>query len=154
MAEKISANRDPDWRRYPDTILRFHSAPALNIDLRSAISGQHRAALEPLGLAGVFAVITAFDPLGHDLRAEENAVRAAALESRLSSQGEHFVSVDACSPDGSHCEASVAWKTSLSAATALAVELEQMAFFWHDGNIFWIVGALAASDPIALPRSG
>jgi len=38
-------------------------------------------------------------------------------------------------------------------ATALARELEQVAFFWFDGKRFWIIGAMLEADPLMLPRS-
>lgn len=153
MAGRVSAERDPDWRQYPDTILRFHSNPPVTIDLRAPLSGQDHLALQAIGLNGPFAVMTAFDPLGRNLSRSENSARASALESRLAARSESYVAVDACSPDGGHCEASVALRTDLETAGAVASEFEQMAFFWYDGRMFWIIGALATTDPTPLPMS-
>lgn len=61
--------------------------------------------------------------------------------------------VDACSPDRSHCECSVAVVMEQDRALALARELEQVAIFWFDGKRFWILGAIVESDPLMLPRS-
>ena len=154
MGGSGASERDPDWRNYPDTVLWFQSAPPLRVDLRSALSERERRAFADMGLHGTFAVITAFDPLGHDLPRDENMMRAESLERRLTATREVFVRVDACSPDRSHCEASLAWKTGLQEASRLARELEQIGFFWFDAEIFWIIAAAAGTDPIALPRTG
>lgn len=143
---------DPDWHRYPDTVLHFRSARALRVDLREPVGQGTVAALESLGLVGPFAVLTAHDPRGRDEDAEVNARRAAVLDERLRAVGAHFMHVDACSPDGSHCEDSVAARIEREQATTLAREFEQVALFWFDGEKFWIVGALAGGDPVMLPR--
>jgi hypothetical protein len=109
--------------------------------------------LDRAGLSGTFAIITPCDPLGRDLPAEENAALMKNFLLALRDDGWHFVRVDACSPDGSHCEPSIALKTDLARARVIAREREQMAFFWYDGNAFWIIGALASSEPIPLPPS-
>lgn len=143
---------DPDWHKYPDTVLHFATEPAVRIDLREPLGKDARAALEGIGLSGPFAVMTAQDPRGTNAPAAVNAQRAAELNSRLTALGAFFVEVDACSPDGAHCEASVAVVMEQQAATNLARELEQVAIFWFDGDTFWIVGALVHTDPVMLPR--
>jgi hypothetical protein len=124
---------DPDWPRYPETILTFSTNPP--------------------GLDKPFAVLTAFDPRGQDLSVAENEKRRRALDARLTTSGYKFVSVDACSPDRTHCECSVAVKMPQEKAIALARELEQVAIFWFDGKRFWIIGALVEADPLMLPRN-
>jgi Protein of unknown function (DUF3293). len=109
--------------------------------------------LDRIGLGGTFAVITPCDPLGRDLSPDENAALMQSFLLALRENGEQFVGVEACSPDKSHCEPSVALKTDLDHARAIARAREQMAFFWYDGSAFWIIGAVASSEPIALPRS-
>lgn len=143
---------DPDWHRYPDTILRFRTAPAVTIDLREPLGKRETAALAGVGLDAPFAVLTAHDPRGQDQDARVNASRAAALDDRLRADGARFVHVDACSPDGAHCEDSVAVLIPRDQATGIARELEQVAIFWFDGEKFWIVGALYGGDPVMLPR--
>lgn len=143
---------DPDWHRYPDTVLRFRTTPEVRVDLREPVSRDVLASMERIGLGGPFAVLTAHDPHGEDESAEVNARRAAQLDDRLQSAGARFVHVDACSPDGSHCEASVAAEIAQDSAARLAREFEQVAIFWFDGDKFWIVGALASADPVMLPR--
>jgi hypothetical protein len=64
-----------------------------------------------------------------------------------------FAQVDCCSPDKSHCECSVAVVIPQEKALDLAREMEQVAIFWFDGQRFWILGALADTDPLMLPRS-
>lgn len=144
---------DPDWPRYPETILSFSTSPAIEIDLRAAPTKATIDSLAAAGFGEPFAVLTAFDPRGENLSAEENERRKRDLDDRLGSMGHRFIHVDACSPDRSHCECSVAVVMPQAAAIELARELEQVAIFWFDGRRFWIVGALAESDPLMLPRS-
>ena len=72
---------------------------------------------------------------------------------RLAGSGNRFVDVDACSPDRTHCECSVAVIMEQREAIELARELEQVAIFWFDGSRFWILGAIVDADPLMLPRS-
>ena len=143
---------DPDWHRYPDTVLHFDTEPAVSVDLREPIGRDSLEAMRRIGLHGPFAVLTAHDPRGRDESAEVNERRAADLDRKLLALGAEFIRVDACSPDGSHCECSVAAMIDRELATALARELEQVAIFWFDGEKFWIVGALVGGDPVMLPR--
>jgi len=61
------------------------------------------------------------------------------------------VRVDACSPDRSHCECSVALKGTLDRVIDMAKRWEQLAIFWFDGSGFWIYGAIEPIRPIKLP---
>jgi hypothetical protein len=125
----------------------------VEIDLREIPSPDDLARLRGIGLGDPFAVITAFDPGGRNLPEAENEKRKQDLNRRLESNGLRYVDVDACSPDGAHCECSVAVITKQVDAIALARELEQVAIFWFDGRHFWILGATVESDPLMLPRS-
>ena len=145
--------QDPDWPRYPETILEFATTPAVEIDLREAPSEAAIAALKVAGLGQPFAIMTAFDPRGENLSPAENEKRKHALGARLRASNYRFVQVDACSPDQSHCECSFAVVMPQDEALDLARELEQVAIFWFDGTRFWILGALAEADPLMLPRS-
>lgn len=142
---------DPDWARYPNTVLRL--AGDAMVDLRRPVGEDTVRALSALGLTGAFAVITAHDPRGEDLSPAENAKRGVRFEEELRSRGVQFLHVDACSPDGEHCEASVAAKVSYDSARQLALDHGQVAFFWFDGERFWIAGGLLETDPVALPRT-
>ena len=144
---------DPDWPRYPETVLEFATTPAVKIDLREIPSDDKIAALQSAGLDQPFAIMTAFDPRGENLSAAENEQRTQKLGRQLRSSGYKFVEVDACSPDRSHRECSVAVVMPQEKAIDLARELEQVAIFWFDGKRFWILGALVETDPLMLPRS-
>jgi hypothetical protein len=144
---------DPDWPRYPETILRFSTEPVIEIDLREIPSADALSQLRMAGFGDPFAVITAFDPRGRDLSPAENEKRKRDLNRRLAKTGYKFVNVDACSPDRSHCECSVAVVMDQKEAIDLARELEQVAIFWFDGKCFWILGAIVEADPLMLPRS-
>lgn len=145
--------RDPDWPKYPETVLTFATAPPIEIDLRAIPPEGALSALASAGLDKPFAIMTAFDPRGENFSPEENQRRARSLEQKLRSSGYFFVSVDCCSPDRSHCEQSVAVVMPQEAAIGIARELEQIAIFWFDGRRFWIVGAALETDPLMLPRS-
>ena len=144
---------DPDWPRYPETILTFSTEPRIEIDLREIPSQRVIARLGAAGFSAPFAVITAFDPRGQDLSAAENERRRRHLDQRLTGEGYRFVHVDACSPDRTHCECSVAVLMPQEKAIELARELEQVAIFWFDGRRFWIIGVLVDADPVELPRN-
>ena len=144
---------DPDWPKYPETVLRFTTEPKVGIDLRKALSADDLSALRKIGFGEPFVVMTAFDPRGENLSREENEARMERLEWRLREAGYDFTRVDACSPDGEHCECSVAVKMPRDEAVKLATEFEQVAIFWFDGRMFWIIGALVPTDPMMLPRS-
>jgi hypothetical protein len=144
---------DPDWPKYPETVLHFATDPKVTIDLRVVMGAEDHAALRRIGLGEPFVVMTAFDPRGENLSREENDARAERLDARLRESGYSFTRVDACSPDGEHCECSVAVKMPRDDAVKLATEFEQVAIFWFDGEMFWIIGAWVEADPMMLPRS-
>ena len=145
--------RDPDWQRYPETVLTFATRPPVEIDLREIPSDSALNQLGASGLGEPFAIVTAFDPEGKNLSAAENERRKQELDRRLTSKGYDFVDVDCCSPDRSHCECSVAVTMPREEALDLAREMRQVAIFWFDGKLFWILGALVETDPLMLPRS-
>ena len=99
---------DPDWPLYPETVLHFATNPPISIDLRAIPSAEALDRLESAGFGNPFAVLTAFDPRGENLSRQENEIRRRDLEMRLAGSGNRFVDVDACSPDRTHCECSVA----------------------------------------------
>jgi hypothetical protein len=144
---------DPDWPRYPETVLTFATEPMVEIDLREIPSERALEQLAAAGFGQPFAVLTAFDPRGQDLSPTENESRKRNLDRRLRAEGYKFADVDACSPDRSHCECSVAVVMPQAKAIDLARELEQVAIFWFDGKRFWIIGVIVETDPMMLPRS-
>jgi len=145
--------QDPDWPRYPETVLEFSTTPAIEIDLRQVPSENAIRVLTAAGLGKPFAILTAFDPRGENLSRAQNEKRKQELERRLRSSNYRFAQVDACSPDRSHCECSFAVVMPQEKALDLAREMEQVAIFWFDGKRFWILGALAETDPLMLPRN-
>ena len=149
----IPEQHDPDWPRYPETILSFSTGPVVEIDLREIPSDRSLAELEAAGFGQPFAVLTAFDPRGKDLSPAENERRRRDLDELLTAEGYQFAHVDACSPDRAHCERSVAVVIAQEKALHLARELEQVAIFWFDGRRFWILGVIGESDPLMLPRN-
>jgi hypothetical protein len=149
----VPDQQDPDWPRYPETVLEFSTTPAIEIDLRQVPSENAIRALTAAGLGQPFAILTAFDPRGENLSRAQNEKRKQELEGRLRSSNYRFAQVDACSPDRSHCESSFAVVMPQQKALDLAREMEQVAIFWFDGKRFWILGALAETDPLMLPRN-
>ena len=145
---------DERWSSYPETVLYFAGDPEVMVDLRVSLSPAVRKGLAGVGLGGEFAVVTAFNPRGVDIGEESNSRRSRELEAELSSLGDFFVRVDACSPDKSHCECSVALVASRSRAIDIAKRWEQIAIFWFDGSSFWIYGAVSDAEPIKLPVGG
>jgi hypothetical protein len=144
---------DPDWPRYPETVLSFATRPTVEIDLREIPSDSALARLRAAGFGEPFAIITAFDPQGRNLSDSENQQRKRELDRRISATAYHFMQVDCCSPDRSHCERSVAVVMPQGEALDLAREMEQVAIFWFDGKRFWILGAIVETDALMLPPS-
>jgi hypothetical protein len=153
MNDTTPDQHDPDWPRYPETILCFSTTPPIEIDLRETPPATALDALKKQGFGEPFAIMTAFDPRGQNLSAKENERRRRQLDDTLSSRGLRFLSVDCCSPDRSHCECSVAVVMPQQEALDLARDLDQVAIFWFDGDRFWILGAILETDPLMLPRS-
>ena len=151
--EATPDQHDPDWPRYPETILEFATTPAVEIDLRRIPSEAAIATLNAAGLGEPFAIMTASDPRGENLPSAENEKRTQELAARLRSSKYRFERVDCCSPDRSHCECSFAVVMPQEKALDLAREMEQVAIFWFDTSRFWIVGALVETDPLMLPRN-
>jgi hypothetical protein len=143
---------DVDWPRYPETILSFSTEPVVEIDLRETPSERKLADLAAAGFRKPFAVLTAFDPRGRDLSRAENEKRGRDLDARLTAEGYEFAHVDASSPDRAHCERSVAVLMPKEKAIELARELEQVAIFWFDGKLFWILGVTVGTDALMLPH--
>lgn len=121
------------------------------VDLREEVPPATRTALIAMGLGDPFGIITAFNPRGMDLSAGENSRRMGELEQELASAGDDFIRVDACSPDRSHCECSVAVKGPRERAVEVAKRWDQLAIFWWDGASFWLYGAIVDIKPLMLP---
>jgi len=142
---------DERWSSYPETVLHFASDIEVMVDLREEVPAATRKGLGALGLGEPFGVLTAFNPRGVDMEPAENERRMKELEAELGSAGDFFVRLDACSPDKSHCEFSVAVRSSRDRVLDIARRWEQIAIFWWDGSTFWIHGAITEADPVRLP---
>lgn len=142
---------DERWSSYPETVLHFEGETPVMVDLRVELTPPARDGLRAIGLDGEFAVLTAFNPRGVDSSDDANQRRMSELEAELESAGESFVRLDACSPDKSHCECSVALNVSRERAIDIAKRFEQVAIFWFDGGSFWIYGAIDSIEPLKLP---
>jgi hypothetical protein len=139
------------WARYAETVLIFATDPEIFVDLRAALPPRVRDGLRTIGVDGRFAVLTAYNPRGENFSDADNNRRSAQLESELRSSGHEFVRVDACSPDRSHCECSVALQAPLAQAVEIARRYEQLAIFWFDGAEFWIEPVIANRPETRLP---
>lgn len=140
-----------DWiSTYVDTLLVFES-PAGAIDLRRPVDGAGLTLLSRRKLPREFAVLTADNPLGEVKTASANAAAGAALERQLVEMSVRFVRLQGCSPDRTHCEASLAAGLDRDSAIHIAREYGQNAIFWFDGERFWLVGGLLDFEPVALP---
>jgi hypothetical protein len=142
---------DERWSSYPETVLHFAGEAGVMVDLRIEVAKPVRDGLAALGLNQAFGVLTAFNPRGVDTSDDENISRMKELEAELGSAGDFFIRVDACSPDKSHCECSVALRTDRERVIEIARRWEQIAVFWWDGSSFWIYGGISEADPIQLP---
>ena len=147
MTEK-NKGLDERWSSYPETVLHF---PGVMVDLRVPVEPTVRNSFRALGLGGEFGILTAFNPNGVTIGNEENDRRMKELEAELTSMGVSFVRIDACSPDKSHCECSVALEMEFERVIDIAKRWEQVAVFWFDGASFWIYGAIVVIEPIKLP---
>lgn len=143
--------RDGHWSHYPETVLKFDTEPEIDVDLRLPVARPAHDALRAIGLDGKFAVLTAYNPNGENVAAEQNEALSKELEAELEGLAEKFIRVDACSPDESHCECSVALSSTRERAIEIARRFNQVAIFWFDGDHFWIVGVLSSAPPMKLP---
>ncbi len=109
------------------------------------------AFLERTGLDRKFAVVTACDPLGIPLDSAVNQLRTALLLADIERLGAPRAPVQACSPDGLHCEASFAIDLGLDASIALAARYDQLAIFWYDGVSFWLIPVCLNNVRVRLP---
>jgi len=132
-------------------VLIFAGEPEVFVDLREQVPPATKKAMRVLGLGDPFGILTAFNPRGNDIGEEKNRNRSQQLESGLRSSGDQFVRVDACAPDRSHCECSVALKAPRQRVLDMARRWEQIAIFWWDGDNFWIEGGLSNANPVMLP---
>lgn len=149
----MHATDDPSWGHYTQTVIELFERRDLRIDLRLPVPPEARTALAARGLDGPFAVLTAANPRGQTVSAEDNRRRERWLLETVDRLCHRHVPADGVSPDGQHRERGVAACLTRAAATALAKEFGQSAFFWFDGTDFWLIGALVDAEPLRLPAA-
>lgn len=139
------------WGSFAVTLLYFESTPLRTIDLRDVVSPTSRQFFRDIGLERSFGIITAQDPMGTRQAASENERLAASLHQELAASRLAYVRVNACSPDGSHCERSVAIALDMQSVMDLADRYRQLAAFWFDGDVFWIIPVRSSLPRVRLP---
>lgn len=123
----------------------------LEIDLRREPDPALGEEFARSGLAGPFAVITAYDPVGQPRDEAANRRRNRELAERLAEAAVVVVPIDGRSPDGSHVEPGYGVALPLAEACRLALEFCQTAVFWWDGTTFWLVEAAEGGRRVRLP---
>ena len=140
-----------DWGSFPDTVLYFRTTPPLTVDLRSRVPQSAKLALRALGFERSFGIITADNPMGSPQPPGANSNRALALREEVAKLHVPRASLDACSPDRSHCEDSIAVGIALESVIAIANRYDQLAVFWFDGDVFWIEPVRSSNSRLPLP---
>ena len=107
------------------------------------LEGQHK-----LCLPNPFAIITASNPLGKVLSAEQNEQRNILLKAELE-QVLHLPVIGA-SDDLSHQEQSFIVQVSKPAAIGLASKYEQNAIYWVERDDLHIVPVLMSGDEVSV----
>lgn len=147
----MDSSEAPDWGNFPSTVLHFAGPNPLSIDLRVKVSRDEIRALTRRASDQTFGVVTAQNPMGVAQATGRNEELAAELRREVSARVVPFAPVNACSPDGSHCERSLAVAMPCAGLIELACRYQQLAIFWFDGRSFWIVPAMSANDRVRLP---
>lgn len=142
---------DPSWEAYPNTLIEFHGVRKITVDLRGPIKADLRQALKGIGFEAAFAILTACNPFGHHADEKENCRRTNELANDLSDLLVTMIPADGVSQDGNHRERGYAVAIPRPQAKTLAMKYGQSAFFWFDGEQFWIMPALIQAEPISLP---
>lgn len=110
-------------------------------------------ALREIGFERSFGILSAQEPMGLPQPKDVDARLAATLKAEVAELGTWHVHLDACSPDRSHCECSIAIVLDLESLIALAYRYNQLAIFWFDGEGFWIVPVRSSKARQRLPVS-
>jgi len=139
------------WGPFSDTVLHFRSIPAVIVDLRREVDEVVRSELRRIGFERSFGVISAENPMGEVQTTAVNTGLAARLQRDTAELTAVQSYVDACSPDGSHRESSVAIALDLQSLIELATRHDQLAIFWFDSEAFWIVPVRSSKAKLRLP---
>jgi hypothetical protein len=163
MATEATSPADGDdaWAKYPQTILELHDEPPLRIDLRKPVSPAACHRLSALGFE-TFAVMTAENPDGEEPddaasqagareREVENEQRSSALERALETAMIARIPTTAYSADGEHAERCFAMQLDARSARRWSQRFSQLAYFYFDGDRFWLQPGTLDKQPLALP---
>jgi len=131
--------------------LLFFSANDLTVDLRRPVSPATLEQLENIGLGQDFCVITAHNPFGRTITAEENKELHEQLAARLAKLECLHTPCVGMNPERIHREDGFAVRLALPDAVELARAFEQLALFQFDGESFWSVPVLMQGTPARLP---
>lgn len=143
----------PGWAHYATAHLHIGGGDdGLRIDLTKPLSDTTRARLRELGLTGAFGIVTAANPRGCVVSPEENDAAFTRLAHVVGATGCVTVPADGMSPDEQHRERGYAIDASRETCAAIARQFQQSAMYWFDGTRFHIVGVLARTVDIPLPR--
>jgi hypothetical protein len=121
------------------------------VDLRCEIDPGVCRYFITVGFERSFGIVSGQDPMGQHPTLAENERLAASLQQEVSGLSVAQSSVTAFSPDGSHCEKSVAIALDLESLIALADRYRQLAIFWFDGDSFWIIPVRSSMAKLRLP---
>lgn len=137
---------------YANTVLDFDNGPT--VDLREPLTPELRAAVEAHVGAEAFAVVTADNPDGRVVDPDANRRSGERLRRALVRRGLAFREVVGRSPNASHQERSVAVPMPLDKARELGAEFRQIAIFWYDDGVFYLVACRGRAERVRLPLSG
>jgi hypothetical protein len=135
---------------FTETVLYFDAPGQPIIDLRAPVTTREKIVLAHLGLDQPFGICTAANP-GYLRPPVANVEASVLLEWELTALDAHCVAVAACSPDRMHCERSFAVILPCVTLLEVAQRYDQLAIFWFDGEMFWIIPTDPSNQKIALP---
>lgn len=115
------------------------------------MSSTSRQFFQDIGIGRSFGIVSAQNPMGSHQTASENERLAAILHQELAASRLAHIWVNACSPDRSHCEKSVAIALNVQSVIELADRYRQLAAFWFDGDVFWIIPVRSSLPKVSLP---
>lgn len=151
MNRRVSASESSVWGDFAKTVLYFRSTPQVVLDLRKPVDTDALIAVRSIGFERSFGIVTASNPMGTEQPSTVNDHLVASFQKEIAELGAVHLEVDACSPDGSHCEKSVAIALEQDSLIDLAARHYQLAIFWFDGDAFWIIPVRSTNVPLRLP---
>lgn len=145
---------DAAWIHYGDTILAVATTPGrVEIDLRAPVSANVAGVLRDAARERAFGVLTPYNPGGETLDDDENRARLRALERDLDARRLPWFAADGHGASSAHVEHGVAVVADMATVRTLSAREGQTAFFWFDGERFWLVPTRPDAAPVALPAT-